>query len=94
MRVVIAAALILAAMPAGAESCRVDFALGLETEAVRDIQRQLQAHGYKPGAVDGVLGPRTCNAVRRYQKEAGLEVDGVLDPKLQNHMHFIASKPR
>jgi hydrogenase-4 component B len=94
MRVALAMAVILVASPAAAQTCRADFAPGLETEAVRDIQRQLQAHGYKPGAVDGLLGPRTCNAVRRYQKEAGLEVDGVLDQKLQNHMHFIASKPR
>jgi peptidoglycan hydrolase-like protein with peptidoglycan-binding domain len=94
MRAVLAGAIVLAVSPAAAQSCRVDFAPGLEIEAVRDIQRELQTHGYKPGAVDGVPGPRTCNAVRRYQKDAGLEVDGVLDPKLQNHMHFIAAKPR
>jgi peptidoglycan hydrolase-like protein with peptidoglycan-binding domain len=83
----------LAAAPAWGQSCRVDFAPGQEAPAMRDIQAQLQAHGFKPGPVDGVLGPKTCAAVRAYQKAAGLPIDGVIDPKLQNHMHFIAKKP-
>jgi peptidoglycan hydrolase-like protein with peptidoglycan-binding domain len=84
--------LLLAATPAWAQACRVDFAPGLEASALRDIQAQLKAHGFDPGPVDGVLGPRTCNAVRAYQKAAGLQIDGIIDPKLQNHMHFIAKK--
>jgi hypothetical protein len=82
----------LVAAPAWAQSCRVDFAPSLEASALRDIQAQLKTHGFDPGPVDGVLGPKTCNAVRAYQKAAGLQIDGVIDPKLQNHMHFIAKK--
>jgi peptidoglycan hydrolase-like protein with peptidoglycan-binding domain len=85
--------LLLASTPALAQSCRVDFAPGQEGPALRDIQAQLQAHGFRAGPIDGVLGPKTCAAVRAYQKAAGLPIDGVIDPKLQNHMHFIAKKP-
>jgi peptidoglycan hydrolase-like protein with peptidoglycan-binding domain len=90
---VLATMLCLAPAPAFAQPCRVDFAPGQEGPALRDIQAQLQAHGFKPGPIDGVLGPKTCTAVRAYQKAAGLPIDGVIDPKLQNHMHFIAKKP-
>ena len=92
MRLPAMAVLLLASAPASAQSCRVDFAPGQETVAVRDIQEQLKAQGFNPGPVDGVLGPKTCDAVRAYQKAAGLRIDGVIDPKLQNYMHFIAKK--
>jgi peptidoglycan hydrolase-like protein with peptidoglycan-binding domain len=92
MRLVLAAMFSLVAIPALAQSCRVEFAPGQEGPALRDIQAQLQAHGFKPGPVDGNLGPRTCAAVLAYQKAAGLRIDGVIDPKLQNHMHFVAKK--
>jgi peptidoglycan hydrolase-like protein with peptidoglycan-binding domain len=76
---------------AAAKSCRTEFAPGLEATAVRDIQEQLRAHGFNPGPIDGELGPKTCAAVRDYQKSVGLPADGVLDQSLQNHMHFVAS---
>ena len=84
--------LLLTSAPVWAQSCQVDFAPGQETVALRDVQEQLKAQGFNPGPVDGVLGPKTCDAVRAYQKAAGLRIDGMIDPKLQNYMHFIAKK--
>ena len=94
MRILVfTASFLLVAAGAAAQTCRISLAPGQAEPAIRDVQTQLQAHGYKPGPVDGQLGPRTCEAVRRYQKQAGLPVDGVIDPKLQNHMHFVSRRP-
>jgi localization factor PodJL len=43
---------------------------------LRQIQRQLDALGYNPGPIDGAMGPATREAIRVFQKEAGLPVDG------------------
>jgi phage tail tape-measure protein len=46
---------------------------------VRSAQQALEARGYNPGAVDGMMGPSTENAVRDYQRAQGLTVNGTLD---------------
>jgi osmotically inducible lipoprotein OsmB len=43
---------------------------------VRDIQAGLQHLGYDPGAADGRMGPKTSAAIRKYQQDNGLAVDG------------------
>jgi hypothetical protein len=43
---------------------------------VSDVQSALAREGYYDGAVDGVLGPATRNALRRYQRDHGLDVTG------------------
>ena len=47
-------------------------------EAIRDLQRRLAAVGI-PGAIAdaGTYGPDTSEAVRRFQEERGLHVDGI-----------------
>jgi len=44
--------------------------------AVRDIQAGLQRLGYNPGAADGRMGPNTSAAIRQYQQDNGMPVDG------------------
>ena len=46
------------------------------------VQSQLSALGYDPGPVDGVLGPRTRDAIRFYELVAGLEATGEITPVL------------
>lgn len=41
-------------------------------ELVASIQRALQQAGFDPGPIDGIIGPRTLNAVARYQHAHGL----------------------
>jgi len=53
---------------------------------VRGIQSDLAALGYGPGAADGKAGPRTHDAVRRYQQDHGLLADGALTPQLAQHL--------
>lgn len=54
--------------------------------SIREIQQWLKDHGYDPGPIDGIDGPRTKAAVRAYQQANGLAVDGVAGPKTQAAM--------
>jgi Putative peptidoglycan binding domain len=51
---------------------------------IGQAQDRLQAAGFDPGPLDGVLGPRTREALRRYQASQGLPTTGVLDEATQN----------
>lgn len=46
--------------------------------SVKEVQKALQAKGYPPGPVDGILGKRTRAALLRFQEENGLEGGGYL----------------
>lgn len=61
-------------------------ALGLATDdaasanaRIAAVQIALRAHGFDPGAVDGVPGPRTRTALAAFQRKRGLKVDGRID---------------
>lgn len=57
---------------------------GCEGEQVKALQRLLRSHGYDLGSanpIDGDFGGKTDAAVRSYQKEKGLTVDGVVGEK-------------
>jgi peptidoglycan hydrolase-like protein with peptidoglycan-binding domain len=43
---------------------------------VRNIQAGLQRLGYDPGPADGRFGPQTEAAIRRFQQDNGLAIDG------------------
>jgi peptidoglycan hydrolase-like protein with peptidoglycan-binding domain len=44
------------------------------------LQVALMARGFYHGAVDGVAGPLTAQAVRQFQRRVGIAVDGVAGP--------------
>jgi peptidoglycan hydrolase-like protein with peptidoglycan-binding domain len=44
---------------------------------VRELQRRLTRAGLHPGPVDGLYGPRTERAVRRFQQRRHLQVDAI-----------------
>jgi len=48
---------------------------------VAALQVGLRVHGTYEEAIDGTPGPATIEAVRAFQRQAGLEVDGVAGPK-------------
>lgn len=51
-------------------------------EEVKAIQGALAELGYNPGRIDGIAGTRTKEAIRAYQNDAKLEVDGRITPEL------------
>lgn len=49
----------------------------LRGDDVRDLQRRLNRLGFDAGHVDGVLGTSTFEAIREFQLNAGISVDGI-----------------
>lgn len=66
----------------------------MESAYIRGIQQELALHGYRPGAVDGRLGGGTRRAIRDYQRDAGLKVDGAATRELLDHLKFAQPKVR
>lgn len=58
---------------------------------VRSAQQQLQSNGYYTGKVDGIDGPMTHRAIRKYQKDYGLAVTGRLDSATLNKLGVASS---
>ncbi|PZP92437.1 MAG: lytic murein transglycosylase [Variovorax paradoxus] len=48
----------------------------LSRNALQTLQQALQSKGFNPGSIDGVLGPATRGAIRRWQRSVGLAADG------------------
>ena len=45
---------------------------------VKEVQRRLKQWGYYSGAVDGIYGAQTVEAVKKFQKKNGLTADGIV----------------
>lgn len=62
-------------------------------EVVERIQHELARRGFDPGGIDGISGPRTRAAVRRFQASAGLLVDGIVGPRTFAALFGAAAVP-
>ena len=51
-----------------------------------EVQEGLTMRGFYVGAVDGRIGARTRDAIRQYQREANLPVDGQVTPELAQRL--------
>jgi peptidoglycan hydrolase-like protein with peptidoglycan-binding domain len=51
---------------------------GSSGTAVRQLQEALKEAGHDPGPIDGEFGPATEAAVRAFQQEKGIAVDGIV----------------
>jgi len=54
---------------------------GAKGEDVKQLQTRLRSHGFPTLAVDGDFGPATEAAVRHFQSERKLVVDGIVGPQ-------------
>lgn len=53
---------------------------GASGEVVKQLQTALKGHGYDPGPIDGQFGTKTENAVKKFQGDNELTVDGIVGP--------------
>ncbi|HEX4622034.1 MAG TPA: peptidoglycan-binding protein, partial [Myxococcaceae bacterium] len=51
----------------------------LSKKEVESLQRELEAAGFDPGLIDGILGRATRDALREFQKASGLKPNGIPD---------------
>jgi peptidoglycan hydrolase-like protein with peptidoglycan-binding domain len=54
---------------------------------VRTLQRRLARARYSPGPIDGIFGPATEQAVRRYQAAHGLPANGIAGTRTMARLH-------
>ncbi|MFC0559857.1 spore cortex-lytic enzyme [Halalkalibacter alkalisediminis] len=57
---------------------------GATGDDVVELQARLQYNGFYDGTIDGVYGWSTYWAVRNFQSEFGLEIDGLVGPKMKD----------
>ncbi|MGJ9383455.1 L,D-transpeptidase family protein [Salipaludibacillus sp. CF4.18] len=60
-------------------STHAKFTNGSHGEAVEMLQRRLTILGYDTKGIDGSFGPATNEAVKAFQQDHDLEVDGIID---------------
>ncbi|MEO1702766.1 MAG: N-acetylmuramidase domain-containing protein [Pseudomonadota bacterium] len=65
---------------------------GMRGAEVKDWQRQLLAVGY-PLSCDGVFGPKTEVAVKRFQRANAISVDGIVGPETRKAMSLRLTSP-
>jgi hypothetical protein len=63
-----------------------------QREMTLAVQNELVALGYNPGVADGLSGPQTQEAIRAYQYQNGLPVDGAVSQKLLDHMRVMRAR--
>ncbi|WP_273129425.1 peptidoglycan-binding domain-containing protein [Metabacillus sp. HB246100] len=63
--------------------------VGDRGNSVRQLQRALKQINYNPGAIDGIYGPNTQNAVRRFQSMfRALQNDGIYGPNTRKYIRM------
>ncbi len=62
--------------------------LNMTGVSVEDIQKALKNLGYEVGPIDGIFGARTESAVRAFQQQKNLTVDGEVGPKTLKALGF------
>ncbi len=64
---------------------------GLTASEIREAQELLNAKGYAAGLPDGVMGPKTGAALKKYQGDVGQFRDGILTRNLLARLRTDAS---
>ena len=64
----------------------------LRGDDVAELQQRLSALGFDPGRVDGIFGDVTASAVREFQENAALPVDGILGRNSLEELRRVAAR--
>jgi peptidoglycan hydrolase-like protein with peptidoglycan-binding domain len=67
--------------PSAGPSATSSGSQALDKNAIQQAEQQLQAAGFNPGTVDGVVDGQTRDAVRKFQQEKNLKATGELTPE-------------
>jgi murein DD-endopeptidase MepM/ murein hydrolase activator NlpD len=72
-------------------------AAGSRDAGIAALQVTLRARGLYAGTIDGLRGPRTTAAVKRFQRRARLPVDGIVGPRTRRALgrygrHLLGSR--
>ncbi len=57
----------------------------------KQIQQKLKDLGYYKGSIDGVLGAESVDAIKRFQRDNGLVVDGIVGSKTAAKLNISLS---
>jgi len=76
-RIITVLTLIMIFFSVTAFAARIIVKEGCRGHAVRTVQTLLIEQGYLKGEADGIAGPMTAAAIKKFQKDKGLEVDGI-----------------
>jgi peptidoglycan hydrolase-like protein with peptidoglycan-binding domain len=55
-------------------------------ELIRMVQLALEDSGFDPGPIDGILGPKTREAIKKFQIKNDLEPTGEIDEQTINRL--------
>ncbi|MEK4565035.1 peptidoglycan-binding protein [Alkalihalobacillus sp. FSL R5-0424] len=61
-------------------------------EIVEELQGQLNVLGFLNGGQDGIFGPNTKEAVKSFQSQHNLSVDGIAGPNTFKELYYTASE--
>ncbi len=64
-----------------------------DTTSTAAIQQRLKELGYYTGDVDGLTGPGTKAAVKKFQQQHGLQADGICGPATAAALFSVEAKP-
>lgn len=64
-----------------------------DREMVREIQEELKARGYYRGAIDGLYGRGTREAIEQFQRDEGLSVTGQPSRDLLLYLRRTSTRP-
>ncbi len=64
-----------------------------DPDLVLRVQHALQSQGYDPGPADGVVGPQTKEALRRFQRDQELKVTGIPDEPTLDRLRLDGDGP-
>ena len=69
------------AQQTGADASKLDMDAvpSLSEDKVRRVQQALQSKGFDPGPIDGVIGPKTEDALRNFQDRFGIKMSAKID---------------
>ena len=65
---------------------------GNKGDSVNYLQYKLLSRLYNPGNIDGIFGNKTLNAVKQFQKDNGLVVDGIVGKNTWSKLSPIVNK--